>query len=525
MLLLTAPAQHNADNPAVECDPRRVKQWLSELPTDDVQSTVGQLLAVLKPFNELQLELKSRLKLLEIYHAAFETILYTYDELHLRTLALSHEQRHHLSDDIMWVYLELANGYKSIVKAVYEGSQDAPAQGDILLAIYRGIELIANALIYTFRDHRTPPPLAYLEIHQLYALAEEYQLATQTITALSNKSHRTSIQHLYKQIMLLIAADAYAYNGSQISELYQLLDKYSNSSVLLAQLTADTNITGFFIDFHEDKSPRGCGRITQADLSPTQRVLQIDGVLQAIVADLNKEKGVALDSLRANELRLLRMFVNNLQQGSRGRETRKPISGNVRVAYAVDASCYYLEHRDRFVETDVEAVSGIEVRDIDIFEAEHELTTWQIVNATNSGLRLASDAESVGHFVVGEMVSVMESISATREPLISTGLIRWLRYIDDKIHMGVEILPGMPMAVSCQAVTEDEDDPIAFSGLYFPSNQNTKQPASLLFEFNQFRYAKKFQVEVSGRRYCIEPARLLKESPVHVQFGFRIING
>jgi len=162
MLLLTAPAQHIAQNPAVECDPRRVKQWLTALPTDDVQATVTQLLNALKPFNELQLDVKPRLKLLEIYHAAFDTILYTYDDLHLRSLSLSHDTRRTLSDDIMWVYLELANGYKSIVKAVYEGNNDTPAQGDMLLSIYRGIELIANALVYAFRDHRTPPPLVYL---------------------------------------------------------------------------------------------------------------------------------------------------------------------------------------------------------------------------------------------------------------------------------------------------------------------------------------------------------------------------
>ena len=223
------------------------------------------------------------------------------------------------------------------------------------------------------------------------------------------------------------------------------------------------------------------------------------------------------------ELRLLRLFATNLQQRSRDRAQRKRLTGSVRVAYAVAASSYYLQHRDRFVDTGVEAVNGIEVRDIDIFEAEHELSSWQIVNATVNGLRLAADHDAVGHFVVGELVAVVESLNGTRDPLLSTGLIRWLRHIDDQVHMGVEMLPGLPMAVSCQAVADDESEQVEFDGLYFPSNKDLQQPASLLFEFNQFRYATKFKVDVAGKLYCIEPVRLLKETPVHVQFGFRII--
>jgi len=524
MLLLTTPAQHIAQNPAVECDPRRLRQWLAELPTGDVQATVHQLLTSLKPFNELQLDIKSRLKLLEIYYSAFDTILYGYDELHLRSLTLSHDHRRQLSDDIMWVYLELANGYKSIVKAAYEGGQDSPNQADLQLSIYRGIELITHALIYAFRDHRTPPPLVYLEVHQLYFLAEQYQLANQNIGALSGKRRNPNIRHLYQQIMVMIAADAYAYNGSQINELYELLDKYSDACQLLEQLSTDAPATGFFIDFHEDQGPRSCRKLSINSLLPNQRILKVDAVVQAIVADLNKERHMQLDSIRARELRLLRLFINNLIHGERLRDQRKRQSGTVRVAYAVDACCYYLQHRDRFVDTGVETANGIEVRDIDIFEAEHELSSWQIVDATHNGLRLSTGIAEVGHFVVGEMVSVVETLRDGDEPLVSTGLIRWLRHIEDSLHMGVEFMPGQPLAVDCQALPEDQGEAIDFTGLYFPSDPGSKQPASLLFEFNQFCYARRFKVDVSGRQYYIEPVKLLNESPVHVQFGFRIIN-
>jgi len=386
MLLLTAPAQHVAENPAVEQDPRRVKLWLDNLPTENVQSTVGELVTTLKPFNELQLDIKTRLKLLEIYHCAFENILYTYDDLHLRTLPLNLEQRRRLSDDIMWVYLELANGYKSIVKTVYDGEEDSPPQHDMSLSIYRAIELISNALLYAFRDHQTPPPLVYLEIHQLYYLAEQYQVANRVISGQGNRCYKATIQNLYKQIMLLISGDAYGYDGSQINELYLLLENYVESCQLTSAIQSGGNTANFYIDFTEDIGPRN--GLNVEIQSPTQRLLDVSQAVEKMMSDLSKEKNVELASLEAQELRLLRLFLNNLKQGSIDRQHRAPSKGTVRVAYGIDAAGYYLSHREKFLDEQAEVVNGIEVRDIDLFEAEHELSDWKIVNMTPKGRML-----------------------------------------------------------------------------------------------------------------------------------------
>ena len=522
MLLLTAPLQHITENSAVEQDPRRVKLWLEKLPIENVQTTVDELISTLKPFNELKINVRTRIKLLEIYHRSFETILYTYDDLHLRTLPLNVEQRRKLSDDIMWVYLELANGYKSIVKAVYEGEEESSSQHSISLSIYRAIELISNALLYAFRDHQTPPPLVYLEIHQLYYLAEQYNIENKDVGKHGNRSSKATIQNLYKQIMLLIAGDAYGFDGSQINELYLLLEKYTMCSQLTSAIQAGQKDSEFYIDFTEDVGPRN-GLNINIQL-PTQRILDVAPVLEKLISDLRGTKIQDLDSIQAHEQRLLRLFCNNLRQSSIDRTLREPCSETAHVAYGVEATCYYISHREKFLEQEVEeAVNGIEVRDIDMFEAEHELSTWKIANVTPSGRMLVSDQAEGTHYSVGEVVSSVEFLSKTQEHLIVTGFIRWLRYVEDKVQMGIEFLEGIPISVDCSAELPDSDEPINFPALYFPSNKGAKQPASLLFEYSYFSHAKTFVVVVNGQRYRIEPVRINKESPVHIQFSFRII--
>lgn len=523
MLLLTAPAQHIAQNPAVECDPRRVRHWLDGLSDSDVQSTVSELIAALRPFNELQLEIRARLKLLETYHGAFETILYTYDDMHLRALALDQAQRRKLSDDIMWVYLELANGYKSIVKAVYDGSNEAPVREEVQLSIYRSIELLAQALLYAFRDHQTPPPLVYLELHQLYYLAEQYELQAEPITSVKRQARNPTIEHLYKRIMLLIAGNAYGYDGSQINELYELLENYTEDCRLLKSLDESALRGGYFIDFTEDEGPRSVRGLTFDKLLAMQRILDVGAAITHIVADLNAARAEPAASMRGAELRLLRLFVQNLHQATAVPAQIQSRRDRARVAYGAESVAYYLVNRERFIETPEESVNGIEVRDIDMFEAEHELLEWEVADVTPTGRVLLATAQDNVYLRVGKLLSIVENIGTARDTLVYNGLIRWLRQLEDKVLLGVEFLSGMPTVVSCQGLDAQDGEVDEFNALYFPSNKDTRQPASLLFEYEQFRAAGRFRVEVSGQQYNIEPVKILRESPVHIQFSFRVV--
>ncbi|MBI3560878.1 MAG: hypothetical protein HY080_04090 [Gammaproteobacteria bacterium] len=523
MLLLTVPAQHSADNPAVERDPKRVKAWLAQLPIDKAVETVEKLIAALRPLNELRIEPGTRLKLLETYHTAFENLLFTYDELHLRSLPLSFTERRKLSDDIMWVYLELANGYKSIVKGAYDAVDQNSHRSEIHLAIYRAIELIANALLHTFREHRPAPPLAILEIHQLYHLAERYQIQNHSIASVKGIAQSATIQRIYKQIMLIIAADPYGYDGKQLYELFMLLEEYTDSCQLLTGLPEQDKSLCFSLDFSEDHGPQVCQHQPRQGGQATQRVLNIKPAILRIIDQVNKGKNVAVDSGRARELRLLRLFIHSLQHGGIERVTRKHCQEQARVAYGLEASCYYLQNRDRFIDTSVESSNGIEVRDIAAFEAEHELSMWRVGNTTPTGRLFVAAETDQAKIAVGEIISVVEQLSEQQQPLVNTGIIRWLRYEDSKAYIGVQVLNNLPIAVTCQLEGGQVHDPTIYNALYFPSDKDHNQPASLLFEFNVFRLAQQFRVQVAGQHYRVVAVKIIMETPVHIQFGFKVI--
>ena len=140
ILLLSTPMQHVAANPAVELDSRRLKSWLQDLPGGDIPVTVKELTSALQQFNGVQHEAKHRLKLLELYFQTFRDVLSSFDEMRLRMLPMNEAQRRLLAQDIMWLYLELATGYKIVVKECHEMHYTAQQEPGYLHALYRSIE-------------------------------------------------------------------------------------------------------------------------------------------------------------------------------------------------------------------------------------------------------------------------------------------------------------------------------------------------------------------------------------------------
>jgi cyclic-di-GMP-binding protein len=120
VLLLTTPPQHTAHNPKAELNPKRLKAWLEQLPVMNVADTVRHLQMALQAINEVPVAPGERFKLMELYGAFFNDSVSYYDQMRVRSLSIKEAQRSALLQDVLWLYLNLANGYKIIVKEFFD---------------------------------------------------------------------------------------------------------------------------------------------------------------------------------------------------------------------------------------------------------------------------------------------------------------------------------------------------------------------------------------------------------------------
>jgi hypothetical protein len=513
ILLLTTPAQHAADNPAVERNAGRLKHWLAQLPIMDVVATVASLDESLRRFNELQIPAADRLKLLEVYRQAFDDILFTYDEIRLRVLPLSAAQRDQLAKDIIWLYLELANGYKTLVR---DGHQQglSPAQDTTqLLAIYRAMELIGLALVYALRFQQQPPPLSRLELHQLYWYAEQYGVLATQLRAVRRETAVPTIERLYKQYWLLDLADTRLWCGADLAELLILLEEYASHCAIFPPPPEGVAPEMYDLDLLADESPlpHQDGRAMQEG-----RALDIRPAIQAIAARLASGSQSGADE---QEQRLFRMFLEqfSLEQGRRAERTvvRRP----VRLVLEFAALHHFLAAPEHLASAGEEADAG----DVEAPDQPRLFGDWEVIDESDTGfLLVGKPPAAVAPPVVGSLLGVVDGPSEGMAPLLSVCVVRWRgEEGNGLVKLGVSILEGRVIPVnfgsSEQALASSPQ-----AALYFPRNRKAGRSATLVLPRPAAQSGTHLQVIVHGKLFEVVTDAVVCEAADYLQCRFMV---
>ncbi len=493
MLLLTTPTQHRAENPCVELNAKRLKNRLQDIPVMDVQATVEYFERIIKPFNEIKLATSERLKLLEVLHESYEAILVDFDDLRLSMLPISASAKRKLSLDIMWLYLNLANGYKIIIKEYHEKGRGYREQ-ELGLVLYRAMELIILALLYTYRAHVSPPPLAYLEIHQLFLFAFKSNLHEKKLKAVQGHSVRPSILTLYKQFLLVVISDPYRMSSRSIYEYYILLEQCAEKTVLTRVLPEPCDKYCYSINSHEDATPRHLKYDPADDYSGDFFVLNIANAFKQLQTQLVLHEN-RNDEFSAREKHHIKALLHYLDSSISRKEERVATNKSVFVWFGLDATRYFLDnpaHIDNAMS--IEATEGIVVGDLaDEEDESFPLFSWTIRNEGKRGYLLQGDKDITnGEPLLGEIAGVIENEGDAAK----IGLVRWERIVSDSgLNVGLELITGTPHVVKFRR--EDEDK--TFIGLNFLSDASPPKITALLVPRKAYQEGARISMNINDR--------------------------
>ncbi|VAW94507.1 hypothetical protein MNBD_GAMMA23-2282 [hydrothermal vent metagenome] len=530
-LFLTVSAHHASHNDAVELNVKRLKQWLDALPVMDVISTVGNLHAAIEPFNEIEMADDERLKILEIYHSVMDDILFSYDDMRLKMLPISIEERRKLQNDIMWLYLSLANGYKSIVQSSFDQKLTPNKNTTLIISIYRSMDLIIQAMLYAFRSHETPPPLSFLEINQLYMYAEYLNILDSKIKNISLGAQST-IGSLYKQILLLVVSDPYRVNSNEIVEVYFFLEKFSDLCVIDRNIESKNEEGKYFIELMEDSPPQPYDYSSKPATLSSCRTIDVWPVVQAFGEELSGEYDMNSLGLRefdsgksslnnaGTEQRFVEILTQQLMgQKNRGAE-RQLTTSKCYVAIGLSAINFYLMNKNKIKEIiEPEKTGGITVNSIDFEEqADFTLDVWQLCNKSESGYLLTIRKSILTQeLVIGDVVGVIID-NGKGNIHIQVAFVRWARGDNDTFKMGVEILKGNAKSVTCRCAGDTQP----YDGLYFPSEKTLDLQACVLTEKSLLLQSSTIDVVLGDKNIAIEYVSSMVETSLYIQFKYKV---
>ena len=479
IVLLTTPAQHQADNPSVLLDEKKLQKWLTELPVMNVVETVKLLHQAITPFNELQIDNQLRTRLLEHYRTSIDEIFYSYDDLRLRQLPISNEQRKAIKADIMWLYLELANGYKIVVRNALDEGNSPKKDNDMLLAVFRAMEQIIHALVNAFRNYETPPPLAYLEVNQLYLIAEQHQAEDKRVSSAKKESAVPTIANLYKQFMLLAVADPYSMNEGDAFDLFFILEQQAHLCEVLAEEPAGDQNGIYVVNLSEDSLPQPYQKLKMEQVTPDIRFIDVRNVLSVTSQRLSSLQKSEQGLMNTQEIKLFKVFQEKTTHAKAQTAGAAQPSKEVSLSFGIEATSHFMtgDNLQQHLTASKESF-GIEVRDVDSEEdVEYELEHWLIAETSKTGRMLLVPRGTTNQTVaIGMLVGVYENLAEGKTPVISLGTIRWLPSDEATGHkIGLQMIPGRSQSLECS--TEQGD---RFHCLHVAAVEVLKLPASLL---------------------------------------------
>jgi len=511
-LLLLVPEQHDYRNPVVELNPKRLGRWLKQLPLVNLCSSLEQVLDALAPCNLQAMAGKNRIRLLELYRDTFGLLFDAADEQHLSKLPISPDQRERARELTAALCAELAIGYKILVRECLRSQ--APA-GEPLLApaLYRAAEATALGLLHSYRTYQPSPAYAYLELHRLYGLAERTGVADAPVIFEKQLLSEAGIGAEYRRILMLAVADPYRFGAGAAARLFPLLARYA-PLCRLEPWQPGTHPDGcFVIDRGADSAPRAAALGEPGYDYEDPMLFDIRPALDAIAESL---AGLSEDS--PEDERMLQLLVPDLQRKRIRHAPRRDVRREAWVTFGIASVHFFLERGPAHLSEAIRAAgTGFQVLDLEAeADAGHGVEPWVVVNESVSGYLLASRNRWEGEPRVGEIVGAAIPGANSTQPRLTVAAVRWMRAArDQRVEMGVEIVPGIPRAIRCTDAAGR-----SLGGLFFPSAPALQLPATLVLPKGIYRPGAAIGIQTEERTLQVRAGDLVAETPCFDRFDF-----
>ncbi len=127
-------------------------------------------------------------------------------------------------------------------------------------ALHRVLYFLGRSLLHAYRLYRPAPRHIWLEIHGIHRYAFDQKLADRPVENEDQSRYRqSSVNDLYKQILLLSLAGPYRLMQGEVVRVYQALLRFAPKTRLLNLGSASGDAGPFMVDIGIDEAPRFMG--------------------------------------------------------------------------------------------------------------------------------------------------------------------------------------------------------------------------------------------------------------------------
>ena len=289
-------------------------QWAQGLPVANTKSVVSQLRDALQDLNRVQLDPESRFEILEVLRPNLQVALTNLSRRYLNQPLVLPEEPRQLAELADSLCSAACTAY-TVVATEAIRQQDAirnmnPARL-VCASIQAALELCGRRLLLTFQLYRTVELHGWLEMHQLFALAESQSLENLPV-AEGRSVSATYLQGLMlgccKPNQLRQSDQAAIYRGLQEwAKFVRILPPESGEGMFIVDLDSDQ--PPLYSTLYDNRRSNRCRYVNTAPLVDHLQQLQAEDQRQGM-------RGIAFDKDTVVPSNILEHLITSLGETS-----------------------------------------------------------------------------------------------------------------------------------------------------------------------------------------------------------------
>ena len=535
----------------VETKPNRAQSWLSELPILNLAQTSHTMFRSLATLNRMDLDEKSRLRLMEVYRESVARVCTKLkDEFVGQPLPLSDRARA-AAERTRQFQIEMAYGYKRVLVDTLSSNRVRPssrAMASLSVVLQRAIRYLAESLVRSYQYYQAIPQGYWREIHQLYELADAYGVTTAPVPdPLNSAVAESSVDLVYKQALLVDFSDPYHLPTRMVTQVQHYLNRWASLAKLLPASQPPGKTCQFLIDLNSDQA----GELfvpSEATMRPSERYRLLDTVelarkIHSQLSILQKGEKPSPDGLHADFYQsdatadLLRRLLNSWGVNPKRTFRRTERPGTVDVAIGLRAITYWLNGGTDFVASSefvgpmpqATMVTGghfVSVADsnstADFVAPKKQdpdllYAPWETVDESAGGMSMRSRNKTLQQTRVGDLVAVRSQDGDVWE----INSIRWIKSTDDgSIEIGIKRVSPVGQAVMYKTFDEKKRESEFLPAILLPALDTLNQKAAMITYKGTFKPFRELFYDDGYRLAKIRAVHLVESTSHFDHFEF-----
>lgn len=514
------------------CDgnrPAAVKSWAQSLPATRVSRTSVLLYKALPEVSRLKTSADHRLEMLETLRPYVQQCIQglakhflnqplILPEAPLRSAVIAQALQKHMSVGYLAILETLAGPRR----------RGKPPDPRIAHALHRAITGYGLILLRSYQLYSPTPGNLWLDLHNLYRLADYYELLDHTVhDPLLLQSSSSTVSQAYTRILLLACARPNQMRQTDVSATYDALESWAHlARVQEARKPPSDSL--FLINLSADLAPMYKSRFA-GESQEAVRELDLKLLLAGLRRDPRSEPGL----LRVPHS-LPSSLMEHLQQawGAKRQRSFERQSGKISVQVCLGLSglhhhCAGEKSLAEFLDADSEGFNSDNLSDNawnsnpaqDRLRPREDFPVFSVpvANSSPGGFRLDWRGNIPPQIKAGEVLGLRE-IGRHRWSL---GVIRWLQQDADTSRLGVQLLAPRVTAYGAAVEQAGGDYSDYRRVLMLPELKTVNQPTTLITAFAPFQEGQRVRLNRHGEVYAVTLQRRLFTTGSVSQFSFR----